>query len=438
MKFLFIGPGFPGVKGASHGSGIGTYLREITLGLTERGHECHVIVWSNEDSRFRIQDSNPDQRDDSITQPLPAQDIGGVKVILLCHSYWPLIERMMPDSRDVWRVRRLVKQLDAKYHYDWIEIQSEEGIGIGVQRDFPNKTILRAHTTLLQMVEYKGERKQSIDPRPQAVYLCATPGVKFLPPLIGRKLLYRLRRERRSFQIAKRIVTHSKVHAEEIKRLYPGVVEPVVVWHGIGKSVARTNDASVVTGVPSGSTNKGRPTFLLIGTIDRRKGFDRIRPVLEAYKAKYGFCRAVIVAGRGSVESLYATGTSAYGGDLMPQSAGLIDIEWKSGLSSEDLSIEYAHATVYLHLARYESFGVPLIEAACHGLPIVSTRVGIAEELLSGDLETCLVNGDDSCAIAETLHRAVENRVLMEKKVYLRYTNSFTRECMTVTFLAGL
>jgi len=578
MKFLFIGPGYPGVTGASRGSGIGTYLREITLGLKEREHECHVVVWGGESADLRPQTidhrpENPNRKEDSgllrskvnglkskVNPPRP-QIVDGVPVYLLKHSYWPIVERLMPDSRDVWNMRQLVKLLDAKYHYDWIEIQSEEGIGIGVQKAFPDKTILRAHTTLLQMVHYKGEKptnkreapgcrdsseplnnkrethggRTSCEPRTSNVqgskYSSVTlpesaghaphptPGSHEVRPpkeralkvavrsaMLWCKLCYRLSRERRSFQIARRIMTHSKAHAQEMKRLYPGIVEPMMVWHGIGGGAVpcsdrpmwvhgmdcrRTECASHIEEtvfqqppmvLPNNSkpitSNRGEaaPSFLIIGTPDRRKGFDRIRPVLEAYAAKYGPCRVVIVTPANPspfFRNLLINSSDAFllnvGGavpcrdrsigapemnsrrtecashiedtPVFQQTVGgaggssQITVEWKSGLSSEELTSEFADATVYLHLARYESFGIPLIEAASHGVPIVSTRVGIASELLDSELEDYLVDGDDPESCAQILGQAVLKRESLSTLLLQRFSERFTRARMVKDFV---
>lgn len=442
MRLLFIGPGYPGVEGTGSGSGIGTYLREITLGLTARGHECHVVVWEDSESKCSGQESRPYLGFD-------LHEVKGVRVCLLRHSYWPIIERAMPDSRDVWNMRRLVRRLDAEYHYDWIEIQSEEGIGIEVQRTFPNKTILRAHTTLMQMVEYKGEKATGHE-----VHALKT-GRLFDVQM--RKLRARLRRERKSFEIAKRIITHSSAHADEIQRLFGGIVEPWIVHHGIGAASKETRDCPShpdtfppaerkggdgveLHGVDSPRSDVVRPmsqgsafhipTFLIIGTADRRKGFDRIRPVLETYATRYGLCRAIIVSSA-PVGIKAEFGLSA---DQVSDAKGWV-VEWKTGLSTDQLDAEYKRATVYLHLARYESFGIPLVEAACHGVPVVSTRVGIAAELLTGELARFLVDGSDIAGIADALHSAVQDCVSVGGELLAVHENKFTREHMTESFL---
>lgn len=51
-------------------------------------------------------------------------------------------------------------------------------------------------------------------------------------------------------------------------------------------------------------------------------------------------------------------------------------------LVGQDLLSAYAAADVFALPSHYETFGIVLLEVAASGLPIVETRVGIAEELV--------------------------------------------------------
>jgi hypothetical protein len=99
LRFLFAGPGYPGAEGTGSGSGIGTYMRELALGLTAQGHQCHALVWS-EDGR-------------------PGESmVEGVAVHRVPRGYWKVIERFFPDSRTVWNRGQAVKQLDRLNRFD--------------------------------------------------------------------------------------------------------------------------------------------------------------------------------------------------------------------------------------------------------------------------------------------------------------------------------
>jgi glycosyltransferase involved in cell wall biosynthesis len=102
------------------------------------------------------------------------------------------------------------------------------------------------------------------------------------------------------------------------------------------------------------------------------------------------------------------------------------------------LVTEYEKASVLLHLARYESFGYPLIEAAALSVPIVATATGIAPELLTGELARFLVAGDDPVACARALAEAASGRSRIGRALNLRYQMNFTRDHMVKAYLLAL
>jgi glycogen(starch) synthase len=347
----------------------------LTGGLTARGHSCHVLTWA------------------AVHAPA-VQQIGPVVLRTVTRGYWPVLERLLPGSRDVMTRRRAVRQLDRLHRYDWIEIESDEGVDIGVQRDHGEKTILRVHTTLAQMVRHKGV------------------------PLTRRSRVL-LERERRSVGLAARVITHSQGHAQEIERAFPVSVPIAVVRHGIDLPEPHRR--------PAGHR---AAQFLVVGSPDRRKGFDRLRPVIEAYAGQHGGCRLVIVAD--CQEPLLREF-----GLVAPWPNG-VEVVRRAGLSDEALYQEYERSSALLHLARYESFGYPLIEAAAAGTPVVATATGIAPELLDGELGHLLVHGDDAVAWAEAMHRAVERRSEVGTVLRRRYEQGFTRDRMVDGYLRTL
>ena len=388
MRFLFIAPGYPDVVGTGSGSGIGTYVRELTLGLAHGGHECHIVVWANTQSSAsggttRVAD--------------------GITVHTLAHSYWPVIERLAPDSRDAHNLRVMVRKLHEKWRFDWIEIESEEGIGIGIQRDFPAKTILRVHTTLDQMVEHKDVTRTFAVRR-------------------------RLARENRSFQMAGRVSVPSPYHRDQLQSMYPFIEHICVVPNGV--DLTSPPDVKDMASGPEPHSEVSTPAFLIVGNPDRRKGFDRIVPILSCYARKYGGCTAVIVSSCSDEKKREF-------GLLAPDTDGAA-IVWRKEITGAELLQEYSRASTLLHVARYESFGLPLIEAAALGTPVVATPTGIAPELLEGELARFLINGDDAEMCATALHAAVTQRSYAGRILRIRYQQHFTRAKMVEAFLDDL
>jgi glycosyltransferase involved in cell wall biosynthesis len=379
LRFLFVGAGYPGVPGTGSGSGIGTYVRELALGLTARGHQCHALVWSEDGSSGE-------------------HEVEGVRVTLVRKQHWPIVERWWPDARNEWNRGRIAAALDGRWHFDRVEIQSDEGVDIQIQRRFAGRTILRVHTTLHQMCKYKEVTPNHLTPT-------------------------WLARERRSICLADKVIVSSELHSQEFVALFPGSACPRIVPLGYECAAAIAPDNL--------AKRDDHARFLTIGTFDRRKGTDRLRDVATSYAQKYGPCELRLVSS--SPESALS---ESYG--LRPPYPPGVSIRYLTRLSSEELKDEYRKAAAYLHLARYESFGYPLIEAASQGTPVVATPTGIAPELLVDSLRKLLICGDDPGDFASALHLARQSRTEFGAQMYERYAAGFTRDHMTEKYLEVL
>jgi glycosyltransferase involved in cell wall biosynthesis len=372
MKFLFLTPGYPALPDARSGSGIGTYVRELCLALQGRGHRCDILTWSDSGSSSEC-------------------EIDGARAFLMPRRVWPVVERWWPDLGNAWARGQAVKRLQRLRQYDWIEIESDEGIDIAVQRRFPERVILRVHTTLGQMC-----REKKV-------------------PATGRTAAY-LARERRSFRLARRVLVSSSSHAVELANLHPEL--PMAEVMPIGWGQARVE--------PPIEPRTGPPIFLYVGTLDRRKGVDRLPSILAEYALRYGPCELRIVSS--SAEScLREFGLES----VSPP----VKVSRKSGLSADELNAEYRAAAALIHPARYESFGLPLIEAASVGTPVVASPTGVGPELCSGPRAGFLVNMDLPIQVSEALRHAVETRAETGRDFYRAYAEGFTRDRMAERYL---
>lgn len=80
-------------------------------------------------------------------------------------------------------------------------------------------------------------------------------------------------------------------------------------------------------------------------------------------------------------------------------------VEWKSGLTRQQLLREYAKASVFIHLSPLESFSRVVYEALLIGVPTVALNFGVTENLVKKGLVEG-VNSLDSKKIAEAILRA--------------------------------
>ncbi len=80
--------------------------------------------------------------------------------------------------------------------------------------------------------------------------------------------------------------------------------------------------------------------------------------------------------------------------------------------STEELSQLYRSASVFALTSDEEGFGMVIIEAMASGVPVVSTRSGGPDAIISDGRDGFLVDRDDAEGIADRLHRLTTNPAL--------------------------
>lgn len=138
---------------------------------------------------------------------------------------------------------------------------------------------------------------------------------------------------------------------------------------------------------------KQRPAALMVGTLEPRKGHAQALAAFEQLWAKNVDVALVIVGEQGwridgLAEQLRAH--EEFGSRLF----------WLEGVSDEYLEQLYAHATFLLGASEGEGFGLPLIEAACAGLPLLVRDLPVFHEV-AGDAAYYFANSRNPAAIAE-------------------------------------
>jgi len=116
------------------------------------------------------------------------------------------------------------------------------------------------------------------------------------------------------------------------------------------------------------------PTFLMVGTVEPRKGHNQALAAFERLWAEGIEVKLVIFGQQGwAVESLLDR--------LRNHPEGGKRLFWFNRGTDEMLSRLYEHATTLLMASEAEGFGLPLIEAAQHGLPIIARDLPVFREV---------------------------------------------------------
>lgn len=157
-----------------------------------------------------------------------------------------------------------------------------------------------------------------------------------------------------------------------------------------------------------------RDYVLWCGTIEPRKN---VPTLLEA------FARAACSL---PGTDLVLVGPSGWG-DVPTIPAGLDRdrVRLLGSLPRRDLETAYAGATAFCYPSLREGFGLPVLEAMQHGIPVVTSR-GTACAEVTGDA-ALLVDATDADAVADALVRAVEDRDDLARRSLAR-ASAFTWE----------
>ncbi|PZU77972.1 MAG: group 1 glycosyl transferase [Rhizobium sp.] len=175
-------------------------------------------------------------------------------------------------------------------------------------------------------------------------------------------------------------------------------------WFHLG---ADTENSIPTTGLPSDaeavlSTLRSSPSFLTVGTIEPRKGARQVLAAFEKLWAKNVPANLVLVGKLGWMMD-----------DLADQLRNHPELNrklfWLEAISDEYLDRVYAACSSLIAASEGEGFGLPLIEAARHGLPVIARDIPVFREV-AGEAATYFEDSRDPQAIATVVEQAINGR----------------------------
>lgn len=158
-----------------------------------------------------------------------------------------------------------------------------------------------------------------------------------------------------------------------------------VDWSHLG---ADLENSAPSKGVPESAEQtlaqlRSRPTFLMVGTVEPRKAYLQALKAFEQLWGEGADINLAIVGGEGwkplpdeARRDIPETVSRLRG---HPQEGQ--HLFWLQGISDEYLEKVYAASTCLVFASIGEGFGLPLIEAAQHGLPILARDIPVFKEV---------------------------------------------------------
>ena len=106
--------------------------------------------------------------------------------------------------------------------------------------------------------------------------------------------------------------------------------------------------------------------------------------------------------------SLPDEGLAAWRKEIHDLGLALDDVVFTGRISDAELRSLYTHADVFVLSSRYEGFGLPALEAARCGAPVLTTNVSSLPEVL--DFVSGTFDPGDDAALAALIHRAINDQ----------------------------
>lgn len=153
------------------------------------------------------------------------------------------------------------------------------------------------------------------------------------------------------------------------------------------------------TGFPADSVAlieklRSRPSFLMVGTLEPRKGYRQALAAMELLWAGGTDANLVIIGKRGWMMDDFAE-------QLRQHVEHGRRLFWLEGTSDEMLEQVYRSVRALVAPSEGEGFGLPLIEAAQYGLPIIARDLPVFQEV-AGE-HAYYFHGKDPKALADAL-----------------------------------
>jgi glycosyltransferase involved in cell wall biosynthesis len=172
-------------------------------------------------------------------------------------------------------------------------------------------------------------------------------------------------------------------------------------WFHLGADV----ENSVPTrGLPSDavyvlSQLKLRPSFLMVGTIEPRKGHQQVLDAFEDLWKSGAEINLVIVGKQGWMVDILVSRLRSHS-ELNKR------LFWLEGISDEFLGTLYENSACLIAASYGEGFGLPLIEAAQHKLSIIARDINVFREVAGK--HALYFSGPEPKALADIVKRWLE------------------------------
>lgn len=202
----------------------------------------------------------------------------------------------------------------------------------------------------------------------------------------------------------------SSFNEGELRRLGYAWTTVVPILLDTGHLADEGVDASVLARLRARRDTEGGADWLFVSRVLPHKAQHDVVKAFAAYRRAYDpAARLALVGAFGSAR--YSEALEDFIDDL-----GLADaVELTGSVPPGELGARYRVADVYVSASEHEGFGVPLLEAMAHDLPVVAYASSAVPETVGG--AAVLVEDKSPTLLAAAVHRVVSDRELSGRLV---------------------
>jgi glycosyltransferase involved in cell wall biosynthesis len=215
-------------------------------------------------------------------------------------------------------------------------------------------------------------------------------------------------------------------------QLHENLNHPLIAVLPLGSSFS-ANELSVAS-----LTKERAKKFLMVGTIEPRKGYLEVLEVFESLLQLGHNVQLTIVGREGwiGVPSQERMDIVAALTKIRSMQSKGLPVFWEPSTSDEELTTLYQTSDFLIAASYAEGFGLPLIEASVFNLPVIARRIGIFEEVMGNSAE--FFSNEPGFTLMEIIKKiALEEhpRVKSTKEINVKTWNEVA--CFFVEMLVG-
>ncbi|MGH6737984.1 MAG: glycosyltransferase family 4 protein, partial [Bradyrhizobium sp.] len=167
----------------------------------------------------------------------------------------------------------------------------------------------------------------------------------------------------------------------------------------------------------------------MTGRQEMRKGADVLLDIIPKLLTRFPDVEFVLVGPGGPVAEFGGKSlVQALAAQIPAGSDWWRRVRFTGTIPDDELYRRYADADIFLFPSRYESFGLPVIEAMSFGLPVVAGKDGGIAEIVTGE-SGVLVDVDDRDAVLEAVGELIgdaQKRDRYGRAARARYVSHFS------------